>query len=74
MDYQEQSNPLCYIFKIRKCPHEHKDLLEFENNLVELMRMVKFKPFRNKFQEQLKYSASLKKSQNVYIIWIKLKI
>ena len=68
-----RNNQIHYVI-YSKSESVHKDLLEFENNFVELMRMVKFKPFRNKFQEQLKYSASLKKSQNVYIIWIKLKI
>ena len=32
----QQSNPLHYIFKSRKTPAKHKDLIEFENDLVNL--------------------------------------
>ena len=31
------SNPLNYIFKSRKCPPQHKDLIQFENDLLELL-------------------------------------
>ena len=30
------SNPLNYIFKSRKCPSHHKDLIQTENDLLEL--------------------------------------
>ena len=47
------SNPLNYIFKSRKCPPQHKNLIQFENNLLELMKSVKFKKVKNKFLHQL---------------------
>ena len=37
------SDPLNYIFKSRKCPPQHKDLMQFENDLLELIKSVKFK-------------------------------
>ena len=29
---KRQSNPLHYVFKSRKCPRQHKDLIAFEND------------------------------------------
>ena len=60
------SNPLNYIFKSRKCPPQHKDLIQFENDLLELIKSVKFKKVKNKFLDQLhKDKPSIKKSKNV---------
>ena len=62
------SSPLNYIFKSRKCPPQHKDLMEFENDLLELIKSVKFKKVKNKFLDQLhKDISSFKKSKNVLI-------
>ena len=36
------SDLLNYIFKSRKCPPQHKDLMHFENDLLELTKSVKF--------------------------------
>ena len=47
------SNPLNYIFKSRKCSPEHKDLIQFESDLLELIKSVKFKKVKNKFLDQL---------------------
>ena len=59
------SNPLNYIFKSRKCPPQHKDLIQFENDLLELIKSVKLK---NQFLDQLhKDISSIKKSKNVFI-------
>ena len=44
--YQGQSNPLHDALKSRKCLLQQKDFLDFE--------IVKFKPFRNEFQDPLK--------------------
>ena len=41
------SNPSNYIFKSRKWPPEHKDLMQFENELLELVKGVKFKKVKN---------------------------
>ena len=40
-------NPLNYIFKSRKFPPQHKDLIQFENDLLELIKSVKFKRVKN---------------------------
>ena len=62
------SNPLNYIFKSRKCPPQHKDLMQFENDLLELIKSLKFKKVKNKFLDQLhKDITSSKKSKNVFI-------
>ena len=44
---------LNYIFKSRKCLPQHKDLMQFENNLLELVKRVKFKKVKNEFLDQL---------------------
>ena len=62
------SNPLNYIFKSRKCPPQHQDLMQFENDLLELIKSVKFKKVKQKFLDQLhKDITSIKKSKNVFI-------
>ena len=46
-------NLLNYIFKSRKCPPQHKYLTKFENDLLELIKSVKFKEVKNKSSDQL---------------------
>ena len=60
-------NPLNYIFKNRKCQPQHKDLMQFENNLLELIKSVRFKKVKNAFLDQLHKDISIKKSKNVFI-------
>ena len=43
------SNPLNYIFKSRKSPPQHKDLMQFENDWLELIKGIIFKKLKNKF-------------------------
>ena len=60
------SNPLNYIFKSRKYPPQHEDLIQFENDLLELIKSVKFNKVKNKFSDQLhKDISSIKKSKDV---------
>ena len=62
-----QSNPLHYVFKSRKCPLQHKDLIAFENDLLKLIRSITFRKVRNKFQGNLRKDImSIKKSKNIY--------
>ena len=64
-----KSNPLNYIFKSRKSPPQHKDLIQFKNDLLELIKSVKFKNVKNRFLDQLhKDIPSIKKSKNVFIV------
>ena len=63
-----QSNPLYYIFKNRKNPPQHKDLIAFENDLVKIIQSVAVKHSYNDFQVQMKSNIeSSKKSKNIYI-------
>ena len=43
------SNPLNYILISRKSPPQHKDLMQFENDWLELIKGIKFKKLKNKF-------------------------
>ena len=57
-----------YTFKSRKCSPQHKDLMQFENDLLELIKRVKFKKAKNKFlDQQHKYISSNKKSKPAFI-------
>ena len=61
-----KSNPLHYVFKSRKCPPQHKDLIAFENDLLKLIKTVTFRKVRNKFQDDLRKDImSIKKSKNI---------
>ena len=42
--------------------------MEFENDLLELIKSEKFKKVKNKFLEQLHKDKSIKKSKNVFIL------
>ena len=46
----------CIVFKNRKCPPQHKDLIALENDL--------FKLFRDRLRKDI---MSIKKSKNIYI-------
>ena len=62
-----QCNPLHYIFKSRKTPPQHKDLVAFENDSVKLMQSVAFKNSYNDFQDQMKSDIeSIKKYKNIF--------
>ena len=57
-----------FICKNRKCPLQHKDLTQFENDLLELIKSIKFKKVKNKFSDQLHEDiTSIKESKNVFI-------
>ena len=59
-----QSNPLHHIFKSRKAPPHHKDLIAFENDLVKLMQNVTLKCISNNFRDQMKADIeSIKRSK-----------
>ena len=44
------SDPLNYVFKSRKCPPQHKNLMQFANDLLELIKSVKFKKGKKSVQ------------------------
>ena len=69
-EYQGQWNPLNYIFKSRNYLPWNKCLLEFENNLVEFRRSVKFKSPCLKFREKPKTDLpSIKQSKIACILY-----
>ena len=50
--------------KITLQPQTIKELIPFENDLVELIRNIKFRMIRNNFQERLKENIKLIKESN----------
>ena len=50
--------------KITLQPQTIKKLIPFENDLVELIRNIKFRMIRNNFQERLKENIKLIKESN----------
>ena len=70
-----QPNPLHYVFKSRKCPPHHNDLIAFVNDLLKWIKNVTFRKVRNKFQDGLKKDIkSIKKCNNIYIFLDKTSI
>ena len=62
------TNPLQHVFKTRNCPLQHKDLIQFENDIIELINSVTFRRLHNKFQNTLRNDInSIKKSRNMFI-------
>ena len=67
-NYKGHTNSLFHIFKSRKCPPRHKELINFENGLLELVKNVTFSKVYNNFHDQLKKDVkSIRKSNNVFI-------
>ena len=63
-----QSNLFYYVFKSRKCPSQHKDLIAFEKDLIKLIKSVTFRKVQNKFKDGLRKDImSIKKCKNIYI-------
>ena len=51
---EENQTPETYGLKTQKCPPQIRDLIPFENDLIELITSVKFRYQRNQFQKKLK--------------------
>ena len=57
-----------YGFKTHKCPHQHKGLMELEDNLQKMISNVQFRRVKNDFQNRLKNDIrSVKSSKEVYV-------
>ena len=50
----ESESTFNYGFKTRKCPFQHKDLMEFEDDLQKIISNVHFRIVNNDFQNRLK--------------------
>ena len=52
-NYAGYANPLFHKFESKKCPPQHKQLIDFENGLLELVKNVTFRKVYNNFHDQL---------------------
>ena len=50
----ESESTFIYGFKTRKCPPQHKDLMEFEDDLQKMISNVQFRRVKNDYQNRLK--------------------
>ena len=77
LDDNEPQHKQNYGFKTFKCPPQHPDLEKFENELLNLIQNISFKPVHDEFQKTLlddikKINSSTKafipadKSRNFY--------
>ena len=63
-----------YGFKTRKCPPQHKDLMEFEDDLQKMISNVQFRRVKNNFQNRLKNDIrSTQSSKKVFVFADKRK-
>ena len=58
-DNNKEQNTEWYGLKSPYIPRQVKELIPFENDLVELIRNIKFRKIRNTFQEKLKEDVKL---------------
>ena len=57
-----------YGFKTRKCPPQHKDLIPFEEDLMDMIQKVSFKTTNNPFQDTLRHDIDhIKESKDLLI-------
>ena len=63
-DNIKEENTEWYGLKSPYSPRQVKELIPFENDLVELIRNIKFRKIRNNFQEKLKQDIKLIKKSN----------
>ena len=59
IDNSKEENTEWYGLKSPYSPRQVKELIPFENDLVELIRNIKFRKIRNIFQENLKEDIKL---------------
>ena len=65
-DNIKEENTEWYGLKSSYSPRQVKELIPFENDLVELIRNIKFREIRNTFQEKFKEDIkSIKKSNQI---------
>ena len=65
-DQTEQTEK--YGFKTMKCPPSHPDLKNFENDLLDLIQNITFKPTRNDFQTKLREDIqTINASKNAFV-------
>ena len=63
-DSIKEENTEWYVLKSPYSSRQMKELIPFENDLVELIRNIKFRKIRNTFQEKLKEDIKLIKKSN----------
>ena len=64
----ESESTFKYVFKTCKCPPQHKDVMEFEDDLQKMISKVQFRRVKNDFQNRLKNDIkSIQSSKKVYI-------
>ena len=64
IDNYDEENAKWYILKSPYSSRQVKELLPFENDLVELIRNIKFRKIRNTFQKKLKQDIKLIKDSH----------
>ena len=70
----ESESTLKYGFKTRKCQPQHKDLMEFEDDLQKMISNVQFRRVKNDFQNRLKNDIrSIQSSKKVFVFADKIK-
>ena len=55
----ESESTFNYCFKTRKCPPQHKDLMEFEDDLQKILSSMQFRRVNNDFENRLKNNIRL---------------
>ena len=64
----ESESTFNYGFKTRKCPPQYKDIMEFQDDLQEMIPKVQFRRVNNDFQNMVKNDIrSIRSSKKIFI-------
>ena len=67
-NYIGHANPLFYIFKSRKCPQQHNELIDIDNDLLDIVKNATFRKVYNNIHGQLnKDIKPIRKPSNVFL-------
>ena len=67
MECNQSESSFKYGFKRRKCPLQHKDLMEFEDDLQNMISNVQFRRVHNDFQNKKNDIRSIQSSKRVFV-------
>ena len=67
-DNKQNDEKTNFGFRTHKSPPQHQDLVNFENDLLEMIQHITFKPARNEFQNRLRDDIrTIKSSSKAFI-------
>ena len=67
-DGTQKENPSRYGIKSNKCPPQVKDLIAFEEDMIDLVHQIRFRKVKSNFQRKLNKDWNTIKSSNKTLV------